>query len=222
MVGGGSPGRAHHHPILCKQVSQLRTICALTPATPTDGGRPRWKRASRLRWLARFPGRTRRAVDAFDPARNRQVRGSSPWRRTTRTGPCGPVLGGSGDSRRRGHVGDLQAVPEPFAPAGLWTPGPRASAESRPSTPTQDELAKPVADQRLDDDLRWRLKHEAPKGTPSRPPPAATTLRANPRRRARCRRNIPTLVARFSRSSKPATNRSTGRCCQKAARHEPA
>ncbi len=39
-----------------------------------------------------------------------------------------------------------------------------------------DELILPVADQRLDEYLRWWLKHEAPKGKPGRAPLAATTL----------------------------------------------
>ncbi len=40
----------------------------------------------------------------------------------------------------------------------------------------QSELVKPVANQRLDDYLRWWLASEAPKGKPGRPPLAATTL----------------------------------------------
>ena len=40
----------------------------------------------------------------------------------------------------------------------------------------EDELIKPVADQRLDEYLRWWLEHEAPKGKPGRAPLAATTL----------------------------------------------
>jgi integrase len=39
-----------------------------------------------------------------------------------------------------------------------------------------DELILPVADQRLDEYLRWWLEHEAPKGKPGRAPLAATTL----------------------------------------------
>jgi hypothetical protein len=34
----------------------------------------------------------------------------------------------------------------------------------------------PVADQRLDEYLRWWLEHEAPKGKPGRAPLATTTL----------------------------------------------
>jgi integrase len=39
-----------------------------------------------------------------------------------------------------------------------------------------EELILPVADQRLDEYLRWWLQHEAPKGKPGRAPLAATTL----------------------------------------------
>lgn len=39
-----------------------------------------------------------------------------------------------------------------------------------------EELRQPVADQRLDEYLRWWLEHEAPKGKPGRAPLAATTL----------------------------------------------
>jgi integrase len=39
-----------------------------------------------------------------------------------------------------------------------------------------EELILPVADQRLDEYLRWWLEHEAPKGKPGRAPLAATTL----------------------------------------------
>ena len=39
-----------------------------------------------------------------------------------------------------------------------------------------EELLLPVADQRLDEYLRWWLEHEAPKGKPGRAPLAATTL----------------------------------------------
>jgi integrase len=39
-----------------------------------------------------------------------------------------------------------------------------------------EELILPVADQRLDEYLRWWLEHEAPKGKPGRAPLATTTL----------------------------------------------
>jgi integrase len=39
-----------------------------------------------------------------------------------------------------------------------------------------EDLILPVADQRLDEYLRWWLEHEAPKGKPGRAPLAATTL----------------------------------------------
>jgi integrase len=42
----------------------------------------------------------------------------------------------------------------------------------------QGELTRPVANQRLDEYLRWWLEHEAPKGKPGRAPLAATTLQS--------------------------------------------
>jgi hypothetical protein len=56
-------------------------ICALTPATTVDEERRPRTRERRFPWSDRVPGRTWCAVDAPDPL-NRQVRGSSPWRRT--------------------------------------------------------------------------------------------------------------------------------------------
>jgi len=46
----------------------------------------------------------------------------------------------------------------------------------RPAALPLEKLILPVADQRLDEYLRWWLEHKAPKGNPGRAPLAATTL----------------------------------------------